>query len=177
MRTFIAIEIPRELKEKIVEIQEEMKKLDIYATYPFKKNIHITLLFLGEKTEQEIKEIKEKLSLLKFNKFTIELQGLGAFPNLNMINVVWVGSNSNELIDLNDIVCKQINQKNDKNFNSHLTVAKIKSTKNIDKIRNFINKNQYVSIGSFEVNNFILKKSTLTSTGPRYKNLETYQLE
>lgn len=176
MRTFIAIEIPRELKEKIIEIQEELKKLDIHATYPFKKNIHITLLFLGEKTEQEIKSIKEKLSLLKFKKFTVELQGLGAFPNLNKINVVWIGSNSNDIIDLNDVVCKHLNQKNDKGFNSHLTLARIKSTENIDKIRDFIKKNQNISIGSFEVNNFILKKSTLKSTGPIYKNLETFYL-
>ncbi|MBI2670875.1 RNA 2',3'-cyclic phosphodiesterase [Candidatus Woesearchaeota archaeon] len=176
MRTFISIEIPREIKDKIVNTQNDLKKLDIDATYPFKKNIHVTLLFLGEKTDDRIKEIKERLFILKFNKFTVELKGLGAFPNLNRINVVWIGSNSNELIYLNDAICKQINQKNDKDFSVHLTITRIKSSKNIDKIRDFIKQNRDINFGSFEVKSFVLKKSTLTSSGPIYEDLETFYL-
>jgi RNA 2',3'-cyclic 3'-phosphodiesterase len=176
MRTFIAIDIPREIKDKIYELQSRLKELDIKASYPHKKNLEITLAFLGEKTEEEIKDIKENLSNINFKGFEIKLKNLGSFPNINIMNNVWVGIESEDISSLVSEICKSIDFKLDKPFNPHITLCRIKNNKNTQSIRELILKNKNVDLGSFKAENFVLKKSTLTKDGPIYSNIETFDL-
>ncbi len=46
-------------------------KLDIKASYPHKKNLEITLAFLGEKNKEELEIIKKQLSKISLEKFYI----------------------------------------------------------------------------------------------------------
>lgn len=176
MRTFIAIDIPKEIKDKIYEIQSEVKKLDIIATYPHKKNFEITLAFLGEKSEDDISKIKNQLQQVKFNSFNINIKNIGSFPNDFRINVVWAGVDSNDLYKLDSLVCKSINFNLDKPFNPHITLCRVKNAKNIERLKNFIKDNRDVNFGEFNIDKFALKKSTLTSNGPIYEDLEIFYL-
>jgi RNA 2',3'-cyclic 3'-phosphodiesterase len=176
MRTFIAIDIPREIKDKIYELQSKLKELDLKASYPHKKNLEITLAFLGEKTEEEIRDIKEKLSNIKIKKFGIKLKNLGSFPNINIMNNVWVGIESDYISSLVSEICKSIDFKLDKPFNPHITLCRIKTNKNVGLIREFILKNKNIELGSFKAEGFVLKKSTLTKDGPSYNNIKIFEL-
>ena len=176
MRTFIAIEIPKEIKDKIYELQSKLKELDIKVSYPHKKNLEITLAFLGEKTEEEIKSIKENLSDIQLKKFEIKLINLGSFPNIDIINNVWVGIESDYISSLVSKICKSIDFKLDKPFNPHITLCRIKTNKNVGLIREFISKNKNINLGSFKAESFVLKKSTLTKDGPIYSNIEIFEL-
>jgi len=64
MRTFIAIEMPKEIKEILLDAQKQIntEKAKIRLTKAF----HLTLKFLGEVEEKKIEEIKSALKKIKF---------------------------------------------------------------------------------------------------------------
>jgi len=176
MRLFIGIEVPQ--SPKLLEIFEIVKNAgaDIKLVEPY--NIHITLLFLGEVREDRVEEVKDSMSGLKFNKFKVILKGLGAFPNLTRPRVVWVGivEGQQQLRQirsyiLNELLKRKIRPEDDKDFSPHLTIGRVKSYNSISNLINTINENMNVDIGTFEVNNVVLFKSTLTPKGPIYDKL------
>ncbi|MBU5557596.1 MAG: RNA 2',3'-cyclic phosphodiesterase, partial [Candidatus Aenigmarchaeota archaeon] len=91
MRTFIAIEIPAELKQKIVAIQKKIAETgaDIKLVEP--ENLHYNLKFLGEIDQKTAEKVKNALSNVSFPAFDIHISCLGTFPSLSHIRVVWLG--------------------------------------------------------------------------------------
>src|SRR3990170_3254347 len=83
MRTFIAIEIPAEIKKGMAEAQGRLKVSGVEAGWTRPEGIHLTLKFLGDVVEQRIPEIMNALALAVkgMDRFRIEIAGVGAFPN------------------------------------------------------------------------------------------------
>ena len=57
MRTFIAIELEKEIRDTLFQIQEELKSVQADVKWIKTANIHLTLKFLGEVEEAKIPEI------------------------------------------------------------------------------------------------------------------------
>lgn len=165
------------MKDQIFMIQADLKSLGIKATYPHKKNLEITLAFLGEKQEEDIKEIVDNLNLVKFEKFDIEIKDMGHFPNSYHINNIWLSIESDKLTKLQDLICKAIDFKMDRPFDPHITLCRIKEHKYMDNIRGYMAKNKNIKMGKFTAHSFVLKKSTLTKDGPKYENIEEFWLD
>jgi len=72
MRTFIAVELSKEQKEKLAEFQKELKKCRADLKIVENENLHLTLRFLGEISEAEVTSVKKFLAKIKFTKFQIE---------------------------------------------------------------------------------------------------------
>ena len=64
----------------------------------------------------------------------------------------------------------------DRKFSSHLTIGRMKSAKNKDKIKAKINEMNEFSFDTIEVSEIVLKKSTLTPRGPIYEDLKVFNL-
>ena len=92
MRLFIAVDIPKELKQKIIDLQPKLKNY-VYGNFVKEENTHITMKFLGEVEDSKVDKIKSLCSEAssEFKSFKANLQGLGTFPNENYIRVIWVG--------------------------------------------------------------------------------------
>ncbi|MEM4757742.1 MAG: RNA 2',3'-cyclic phosphodiesterase, partial [Nanopusillaceae archaeon] len=75
MRVFIAIDLPEEIKNKIVSYYKEIR--GVYGKFVEKENLHITLKFLGELQPNIVEKIKKELENIKFPKFNIEVGGFG----------------------------------------------------------------------------------------------------
>ncbi len=89
MRAFVAIEIQDDgILNVIAKIQSDFH---IKATAVNKKNMHFTLLFLGEVSEDRVSEIKQALGTISFKKFEVEFTHVGAFPNPRSPRVIWIG--------------------------------------------------------------------------------------
>src|SRR5438093_11643816 len=56
-----------------------------------RENIHLTLKFLGNVSPAKLAEAKSALAEVKFQPFSLEIKGAGAFQSLKRMNVVWVG--------------------------------------------------------------------------------------
>ena len=98
MRLFIGVPVSEEIKEKVKPIYEKIKETGADLNLVPLENLHFTIKFLGE-TDQ-VEEIKGKLSTIKQKSFTISLENVGVFPSLERMNVIWIGTNSKEIISL-----------------------------------------------------------------------------
>jgi 2'-5' RNA ligase len=67
-------------------------------------------------------------------------------------------------------------KKEKRDFSAHLTIARVRSAKNKEKILQIIEKYRDMEFGNFKVNYIKLKKSELTSKGPIYTTLREIKL-
>ncbi|MGQ4833026.1 MAG: RNA 2',3'-cyclic phosphodiesterase [Candidatus Asgardarchaeia archaeon] len=183
IRSFISVDIEEPvLIGKIVRLQDSLKDLGINAKFVEPQNLHYTLKFLGNVSEVKIEEIKEVLSKISLDSFEVEIGGMGSFPSLRRINVIWLGAKKggDKLVEL----AKQVDEallklnfpKEKRPFTPHLTICRIKTSRNKEALVKFLMSNQDIEIGSLLVNEFRLKKSTLTPKGPIYETLASFKL-
>src|SRR4030043_1859062 len=139
IRTFIAIDIP--VSQKVTEIINELKKTQIDAKIVETENMHLTLKFLGDTDENLIDEIEKiiKDAILNMQPFEIILKNLGVFPNEKYMKVAWIGVENAEPLkkfaETIDTKLKDLGfEKEKRPFSVHLTIARIKSAKNKEKL-------------------------------------------
>ncbi|MBI2233373.1 MAG: RNA 2',3'-cyclic phosphodiesterase [Candidatus Aenigmarchaeota archaeon] len=177
MRCFLAVDLDDVLKEKVADIQKGLAHFD--AKFVEKENLHFTLKFLGEVNEEVIEDVKSKARKIasSFSPFSIDINGMGVFPNLNYIRVVWVGAKQlyalQKAVDdtLADIFGRE------ENIVPHLTLARVRSSGYKDALRNFIEANKDADIGTMTVRGIKLKCSVVTKKGPVYEDVEIFSLE
>ena len=176
MRAFIAIEMPKEIKEILLEAQKQIntEKAKIRPAKAF----HLTLKFLGEVEEKKIEDMKSALKEIKFEKFNTALTEIGVFPNESYIRVVWAGLDDSKgkikkLQQEIDEKFQKLGFKKDTRFHPHVTLARVKFVK--DK-QDFIKDLREIKIKkeSFQITEFKLVKSILTPEGLVYEDLASF---
>jgi 2'-5' RNA ligase len=176
MRLFIAVEIPEEVKDYLFSIKNNFKNDLAKINWIAKKNLHQTLKFIGDVDEKLIKEIINKLKEVKFNKFELELDGLGFFPNENYIKVMWVGvKDPVKVMELQQDIEEKLSKyfKKDHEFSAHITIGRVKFIKKKKEFLEIFKKIKIEKL-SFKVANFKLIKSELSKDGPKYTVLEEF---
>jgi 2'-5' RNA ligase len=177
MRTFIAVEIPKEIRKSIHARIQTFNALALPVKWVSFDNLHITLKFLGEIAEERKNEIGPLLQGVadRYGSFSITLRQYGCFPNARRPRVIWIGVNqgsqflSNLAHDVDDALtgCGFVPEEH---FHPHLTIGRVKRPCSIDNILN----QEYIS-EPFIVTTLVLFKSTLTPRGSVYQALATYQ--
>lgn len=173
MRCFIAIDISNEIKDKLLDIQEEVSKTGKY-NFVGRDAMHLTAKFLGDVTNVE--EIQNKLRSIRFTSFDMSIEGLGFFQNNGNPTVIWSSvKTENNLELLNEIINDTLGTTEDRKYSPHLTLARVKEC-NKSALFEVLKKYNSVKLGEVHVKEFTLYKSTLTPEGPVYEVIETYQL-
>ena len=178
IRSFIAVDLDDEaIKKEINHVQQDLERTGAQLKSVDPKIMHFTFRFLGEVSTETIEMVKKAMNELAFERFDISLNGIGAFPNLRRINVIWIGVSSGA--DRLEQLFQQLEPKlrqigiahDDKGFNPHLTIARVRSSLNRDALANYISKFESTKFGTIPVSSLRLKKSTLTPQGPIYSTL------
>jgi 2'-5' RNA ligase len=173
MCIFVAIEITNNYI--INSIKGFQKNTNIDAKPTELKNLHFTLQFLGEISEEIAQKIIQFVNTIKFSSFDVNLKKIGVFPKPKFPRVIWIGTDEiggNILIQLSKKVEKVLEPLgffSDKPFKPHITVFRIK--KKIGDISGELEDNKMVNFGIQNVSNIKLKKSILSSNGPIYSDL------
>ena len=174
MRTFVAAEINNE--EVLNEIKKVQSKLNINAKPVSLKNIHFTLLFLGDISEEMSKKVQNALDTIEFSSFEVLFSGLGAFPKPKFPRVIWIGTNESGGDQLKNLA-RNIEEKlsplgfrSDKPFKPHITIFRIKNW--IGDISDELARINSSSLGIQKILEIKLKKSELTPNGPVYSDLQ-----
>lgn len=179
MRVFVAVEVSD--NKLIGEIAKLQSKIPIKAKPVSSNNLHFTLQFLGEISEEKVDEVKDALRNIKFPKFTLRFEDIGVFPKPSFPRVIWIGTDEgggNKLTDLAEIVgnvLEPLGFKKDKSFKPHMTIFRIRNK--VGNISEVLNDFKSQRFGSQKVENFKFKKSILTASGPIYSNLEVIDLK
>jgi len=172
MRTFIAIGLPERIKNKIAELENDLKKCDLAFRWVKPENLHLTLKFLGDIGQGQITKIKEAITKVsgKFAAFEAGFNGFGFFPNERRPRVFFISIDKEKLLKSiageleEELETLGFEKKN--RFKSHLTLARIKDLKNIECLKAKIKNTQLDE--KFLIRAIILYKSTLTKEGPIY---------
>lgn len=182
VRAFLAIDLDEDLKPKINKIIKEFKKIDTRIKYVELANLHLTLKFFGDIDTNGLDVLKKAISnvVSDFEPFSIKVRGCGAFPNTSHIKVIWVGIEDDAIIRaLHDKLDKEFTRlgfDKDKKFSTHLTIGRMKTAKNKKQVKEVIEEFEEFEIGEMNVDRIILKKSTLTPSGPIYEDMEIFEL-
>jgi 2'-5' RNA ligase len=189
IRSFIAIELPGEVKQALTRLQEELKSAgNLPLRWVEPKNIHLTLKFLGDIDVASTGKITLALedAVRGAQPFNIEVKGLGVFPSLKRIQIVWVGLYG-EMEKLGQLQ-KSIEEKlkplgftpENRPFTPHLTLARVRDYARPEERQKL---GDIISAASFEgqykvnVTSVNLMKSQLTREGPIYSKIGTVNLK
>jgi len=189
IRSFIAIELPDELKLGLAQLQDRLKS----GKQPWLKwvdpyGIHLTLKFLGNIDVDKIGAITKAIEAAAqgISPFHLEVKDLGVFPNLRRVQVVWVGV-SGELDKL-----AQLQQRIESNltplgfttearpFTPHLTLARLRSQASLDERQRFgqlIASTKFEAAYTIEVEAINLMRSQLTREGAIYSRISSVELK
>jgi 2'-5' RNA ligase len=188
VRSFIAIELPRNIKRELEQIQYKIKQGG-YAGIKWvnPEGIHVTLKFLGNISSEQIIEISKVLdeATQEMSLFHLEIASLGAFPNLRQPRVLWVAINGEiaKLSRLQQRIDSLLTScgflKESRPFVPHLTLARLKdsiSPEEKRKIGVFIKSLQLEADFPFDAKAVSLMRSQLMLTGAVYSCLFTAKL-
>lgn len=177
VRSFIAVDVDAiDVVKRIEEVQREVLRLGLDIKLVERENLHITLRFLGEIPQQRVNDVIRALSTVKFAKFEMRLADLGVFPDLSRPRVLWVGvsQGAEALANLANAVRAAVDkyaEHEEREFTPHLTIGRIKSGRNVDRLGDLIRRYKGVEFGVVVVDKVKLKRSVLTPRGPIYSDL------
>ncbi len=135
LRAFIALEMPEEIRHALAEISSRLKRelFGIPLRWVPVENMHLTLKFLGDILPGKVSEISGTLEEITAHQSPIQIQinDIGAFPNINRTRVVWVGLNYPEpLHQLQNQIESQLEKLDfpweGRSFSPHLTLARVR---------------------------------------------------
>ncbi len=180
-RCFLAFDLENnEILRKLVNVQKLISKTGTNLKIINQQNLHFTLRFLGNINTDLIEKVSVKMQKIIFTSFSIELKGIGVFPNLYSPRIIWAGiaegtKKMNNIFDQIEIQLRQLGFNPDyKGFSPHLTLARVKYGKNNDQLTTFLKNYVEYRIGTVNLNCIQLKKSELMPTGPFYTTIKKF---
>ncbi|MGH9849358.1 MAG: RNA 2',3'-cyclic phosphodiesterase [Blastocatellia bacterium] len=178
MRTFIAIEIPAEIKTALSRLQTELRRAGAEVSWTKPENIHLTLKFLGEIEETLVSEIERACVdvAAEFQPFTLDLDSTGVFPNARQPRVLWAGlaGETEKAVEIQRRLDERLAairfDREEKSFRPHLTIGRVKSNRRTRELLALTRSYQLPRL-AFDVKEIVVMKSELLPAGARYTSL------
>jgi RNA 2',3'-cyclic 3'-phosphodiesterase len=183
VRTFIALPASAETQQQMAVVQYRLIATQADVKWELQNKFHITLKFLGSVETSSIESLSSALTemMKKFPAFEITYNSLGAFPNLHNPRVIWIGTESNQImLDLQsgvERVCSDFGfQKEEPAFHPHITFGRVKGTRNLARLTEAIKTITFESMQS-QCSELLLMKSDLRPSGSIYTILKSFPLQ
>ena len=182
MRLFTGLDLPDDVREKLERLLMHLRPCAHLKWSPV-YNLHVTLKFIGEWPEEKLPQLEAALrTVAPRQPIAAEVKGLGWFPNPHHPRVFWVGVHAGDPLsalvkDIDSALGPVGIAKEDRAFNPHLTLARIKEPAPLQALRSAIEALQSVEFGAFEWNRFFLYRSQPGSAGSIYTKLSEYPFQ
>ncbi len=184
MRTFIAVEVPVDAKNRIAELENRLKGTGTDIKWVEPGNIHITLKFLGDIDADQTAVIQKGLreALDAISPFALNLGRVGAFPDLNRPRVFWVSveEGKDELIAMQQHIETELHARGfvreERPFSPHLTIGRVRSPRGMGKLTEMVRSSAFET-ESFPVTRVAVVKSDLKPDGPVYTIIDHVELD
>ena len=185
MRLFVAIDINKKLCSAVGELQQKCKsrmKDQSGLKWVDPELMHLTLKFLGEVDENKIEDISRAVEAACLGKepFEFDFSLIGTFGR--PAKILWLGSEKQNVnlaklaTDIENALQNLGFEKEQREFNAHLTLARIKN-RSIDKtLQQLVNDFSKINLPIISVDSVCLYKSQLTLDGPVYTLLKKFEL-
>lgn len=189
IRSFIAIELPEEVRAGLRRLQNELKLPEhSFVKWVAPDGIHLTLKFLGNISPQKVTDITSVMEQASqgISPFHLEVTEVGAFPNMRQPRVLWVGIKG----EIDKLVAWQQRLDNGlvplgfakeaRAFTPHLTLARLREGCSPGDKRDFgemVTKTPVEMSYKFNVTSLNLMKSQLLPGGAVYSRLAEVKLK
>ncbi len=181
IRSFIAFDIQNQgIVNRIAAAQKLLMQTNADLKLVEPKNIHITVRFLGAMNPDMVDKVYEVMKKINFIPFNIQLQGLGVFPTVNYPRVVWAGITlgAKQLTSIFEQLEPMVHElgfaPEPNGFNPHLTIARVRSGTNKQRLVDFVTRQSEYEFGNIKATCLRLKRSQLSEMGPTYTTLKEY---
>jgi len=188
IRSFIAIELPPKAKQGLAKLRTALEKNEQkFVKWVDPAGIHLTLKFLGNIPFKQVAEISKAIEDAASGvlTFSLEISGIGVFPNPKQPRVFWVGIGGE--LDKLSVLQQNIDStlaslgfaREERPFMPHLTLARVRQGTSLEERRTF---GEFVTSTTFEDSYHIevealnLMKSQLTPAGAIYTRLSEIRL-
>ena len=184
IRTFIAIELPVEVKQVVRQIQNQLGDSIEGIKWVKHENIHLTIKFLGNVEENRINDIEAAMNNAVNDSSVMSLKTaqLGIFPNERRPRILWLGIEGDvrEFIRMSENceseLAKLGYERNTRENKPHITVGRIRSSKKQEGLVNILKDIPIDSI-EFRAGALQLMRSELNPNGAVYTNLQSVKLD
>jgi len=183
IRTFVCIEIPDSIKQKMEDLENRLRRIDAQVSWVKPSNVHLTLKFLGGVAADMIEAVSAAVerSARATTTFELEVQGTGCFPSPRSPRVFWVGLGSlpEALVQLYTSLEQELArlgfEREKRRFAPHLTIGRLRTPRNGAELAQ-----KLIDIG-FESEKFVARevvvmRSQLKPTGSIYTPLSSSPL-
>jgi RNA 2',3'-cyclic 3'-phosphodiesterase len=180
VRTFVAVEIPAEVKARAEALIARLRVTPAKVKWVSAKHLHWSLKFLGDVDLREVPKICEGVAraVTALAPFDIEARGSGAFPDVRRPRTVWigVGAGSEEMVQLHDAIERELatlgHRQEGRRFRPHLTIGRVRnSPEGIEELGRLIENNADFESGLSTVYEVVVLASELGRDGPTYEIL------
>jgi len=182
VRAFVALEIPEDVVDSLVQVQNELGATGADIKLVERENLHLNLKFLGELRDAEISEAKSRLGRLSLKGADVTVRGVGAFPASAKPRVIWAGIAPEDEPLVVPIArgvisaLEGIGERDDRPFRPHITLARVRSGRNVRELTEALRQIAGMEFGTISLREIKLKSSTLTANGPIYRDEGVYLL-
>jgi 2'-5' RNA ligase len=183
MRAFIAINLPAGVRQDIGEIVERIRHAGPPARWVPPGNLHVTVKFLDEIREDQIRPIIGALTLTAgdHHPFDLRLGEFGFFPNEKKARIFWIGIESGfeALKALAHAVDHQVATLGfaleTRPFSAHITLARLREPGPAERLGKAASHVPYLS-EMIPVTRIDLMRSVLSPKGASYSIVDSVPL-
>ncbi len=192
IRAFVAIELPETLRQKLDAVEQQIQAQAGGSRHRAVRwvpasNMHLTLKFLGEVSTANMQSLARMLQreAARHAPFTIQVGGLGAFPNPRRPRVIWVGTQAPpDLESLQKAIEAETQQlgypAEERPFSPHLTLGRISQNarpEEVSQVAKALSEVEVGVLGEVRVEQVHLFRSDLHPSGAVYTALYHFPLK
>ena len=179
MRAFIALSLPHAIQDSLALLQQTLRGAGADVTWVAPRNLHVTMKFLGEITEEQRQRVEALLRRVASQEapFLLGLEGVGAFPSMTAPRVLWAGLSAGKDAVLR--LARAIERegaavplpKDERPFAAHVTLGRVRSPAHRQALARLLKDPAWQPPQPFRVTTLTLYQSLLRSAGPTYTAL------
>jgi 2'-5' RNA ligase len=166
-----------------MKAEEELRQTRADVKLVETENLHFTVKFLGEIPESMVEEVDRRMRAIALRRMEVDVRGLGAFPDAKRPRVVWAGvsphdfasitSRGQQVID----ALEGVGESDERGFHPHITVARVRSPRGLEALAGLLREHSAKEFGRTPITALKLKSSSLTPSGPTYRDVKEYVLQ
>lgn len=162
MRLFVALDLPWELRERLVLLGGGIPG----ARWVPAENLHLTLRFIGELPAHRAEEVDLALGALRARGFSLTLAGVGTFMKGGRPTSLWVGVERNPQLDhlqgkIETALQRAGLEPERRRFAPHVTLARLDPTAPEAKLASFVQRHNLFRAEPVPIAHFTLFSSRL----------------
>lgn len=184
MRLFVSVDLPPDLTAAVREVQATLAEAEgVRPTDP--SQTHVTVKFLGEVSPGRLEVVREGVAEAVegagIGPFHAQVEGLGVFPDLGYISVIWLGfsEGAEALTALHEAVEDALVGRGfdpeEHAFTPHATIARMDHAGGKELVQHVV-RERHPSVGRMRVEELRITESTRTPDGPVYDTVDAIEL-